>query len=202
MNDLWFGEECFIETLSAFMFIGHKLTNPLRKAVVVLHRNAKPRAWIPVTSLLWGVSRKKGEATSRIHPSVAMHSEMLSLPGHTHPLPFITAQDVFLTPRRMPLTKPSPLRGESQELWERGGKQSNTRPPGPPHFCPSTYGTPQMGCVASSSHQPRHQDTFKVTGVSQASAWHDPFPWHSVEPRGSHGGRWEKPDPQVFCPSP
>lgn len=44
MNDLWFGGERFIETLSAFMFIGHKVTNPLRKAVVVLHRNAKPRA--------------------------------------------------------------------------------------------------------------------------------------------------------------
>lgn len=44
MNDLWFGEECFTETLSVFMFIGHKLTNPLLKAVVVLHRNAKPRA--------------------------------------------------------------------------------------------------------------------------------------------------------------
>lgn len=51
MNDLWFGEECFIETLSAFMFIGHKMTNLLRKAVVVLHRNAEPRAWIPLTLL-------------------------------------------------------------------------------------------------------------------------------------------------------
>jgi len=51
MNDLWFGEECFIETFSAFMFIGHKLTNPLRNAVVVLHRKAKPTAWIPLTLL-------------------------------------------------------------------------------------------------------------------------------------------------------
>lgn len=51
MNDLWFGEECFIETLSAFMFIGHKLTNPLRNAVVVLHRKAKPMACIPLTLL-------------------------------------------------------------------------------------------------------------------------------------------------------
>lgn len=44
MNDLWFGEECFIETLSAFMFVGHKRTNHLRNAVVVLHRKAKPMA--------------------------------------------------------------------------------------------------------------------------------------------------------------
>lgn len=41
MNDLWFEEECFIETLSAFMFIGHNLTNYLHNAVVVLHRKAK-----------------------------------------------------------------------------------------------------------------------------------------------------------------
>ena len=44
MNDLWFGEECFIETLSAFMFIGHKRTNPLRNAVVLLHGRDEPMA--------------------------------------------------------------------------------------------------------------------------------------------------------------
>lgn len=51
MNDLWFGEECFIETLSAFLFIGHQLTDPLRDAVVVLHGPAKPMARILLTLL-------------------------------------------------------------------------------------------------------------------------------------------------------
>lgn len=160
------------------------------KAVVVLRRNAEPRAWTPLTSLKGGVSRIKGEATSRICPRVAVHiSQTLSLPGHIHPSPFITAQDIFLTPKKMPLTKFSRSHGESQELWEGGGKQCRTRLPGPPHFCPSTYGTPQKGSMASFKHQPWHQDTFKTTGTSQAFAWHDPFP---MAPRGAWWQPWRE----------
>lgn len=107
-----------------------------------------------------------------------------AVPAWPYP-PLITAQDAFLMLIKMPLTKPSRSCGQSQELWEGGGKQRNIRLPWPPHFCPSTYNTPQMGCVASSGHQPRHQDRFKIPAVPQASSWHDPFPTAQI------GASWQ-----------
>ena len=172
MNDLWFGEECFIETLSAFMFVGHKRTNHLRNAVVVLHRKAKPMAWIPLTLLKWVVPRKRRRwwaAFGTLWPCTPPQRccpflAMLTVPQHSLPLPSIVAHDVFLTLRKMPLTEPSHSRWESQEesrLGEGGGKERKTRLLGPPHFCPSTYCTSQISRVASFGGQPQPQNTLR-----------------------------------------
>lgn len=86
MNDLWFGEECFIETLSAFLFIGHRLTDPLRDAVVALHGSAKPMARILLTLLKRVVPQGRGTVANDKEDSARRGAKLPDsmIPSQTH----------------------------------------------------------------------------------------------------------------------
>lgn len=193
MNDLWFGEECFIETFSAFKFIGHKLTNPLPNAVVVLHRNAKPMVWILLTLLKWVIPMKMGgdgqdlaDCGLAFLPRDVLPSwPWVAVSPNSIPLPPIMAHHIFVIPNAI---KPNLLVhsewGRSNPSWVKEVGRS-TRPGSGGHLIsvslPITH--QKLSTRQDLGTGPNPKTLFKKsTGGSQSYSWHNPFPiaQHSV----------------------
>lgn len=133
MSDLWFGEECLVETLAALVFIGHTLASPLPNIGAVPHRKSQLVACV--------LPEESGPDDQ--------HCPGRPLPGP--PLPSGLGRAISTAPQQNAMSRAclQPLRARS---WAE--EQHSTRLLRPPRFLSSAYSSPQMGCMASCEGQP------------------------------------------------
>lgn len=153
--------------------------------------------------------KKNREVTSRIWPTVALHSspEMPSLPGHTHRASTLLPFTFHRGTRRIAHAKKNAINwtfpghaesSRSNPGWAKEVGRS-TRPDSWGHLIsvPLPIADHKPGMRQAPGVSPDPETRFKNHRRTSSLLLARPFS-HCVAPHDSHGGRWKKPDPQVW----